>query len=196
MSKLVVLWLGAASLLLGECIHLPEERHGTLEVVATDLLGRQVDTIEVELLSEEGRGEASVVSTPARVKYGNYRLRISAQGSASTWRDVRIFQPHTIVRAELVLGHIGCPPVPQSFGGKVEREHVKGELWVKAIPLRGIGGGEDRVSDAGYFLISGLEVSTYIVIVVRGEKVLHQQVARAGKDTSSLLIELNPTRRR
>jgi hypothetical protein len=63
--------------------------------------------------------------------------------------------------------------------------------------VRGTGGGEARVSDSGYFLISGLEYSTYLVIVMRGESVLHQQVIWSypvGTDTSKLLIDVTQMR--
>jgi len=73
----------------------------------------------------------------------------------------------------------------------------RGELWVKAVAVRGIDGGEARVSGSGYFLISGLEYSTYVVMVMQGESVLHEQVVKTypiGSSSSKLEIELTAKR--
>jgi hypothetical protein len=101
------------------------------------------------------------------------------------------------VRVELPLGTIACPELPASIGGKINLDGSKGDVWVKVIPLRGDGGGEARVSRSGYFMVSGLELSTYVVVVIQGEVVLHHQVVKTypvGTDTSKLSINIRQPR--
>ena len=91
----------------------------------------------------------------------------------------------------------GSAPPPASIGGKINLDGSKGDLWVKVIPLRGSGGGEARVSPSGYFLVSGLERTTYVVVVMQREIVLHHQVVKSypvGTDTSKLSINIRQPR--
>ena len=67
------------------------------------------------------------------------------------------------MRIELAVGRIGCPDPPAEIGGRVRRNGDAEELWVKAIPVRGVRGSEARVNSGGYFLISGLEHTSYLV---------------------------------
>jgi len=189
--------ISTAVLLLGECIERPETRQSKLEVIATDLTGAQIPDVEVELTPLSNGG--SIVKTNwrgARVLYGEYQLRVYARGFAHARRGIRIYQPETVVRIELQVGSIGCPPPPAEIGGLVKHDN-RGELWVKAVAVRGIDGGEARVSGSGYFLISGLEYSTYVVMVMQGESVLHEQVVKTypiGSSSSKLEIELTAKR--
>jgi hypothetical protein len=65
---------------------------------------------------------------------------------------------------------------------------------VKAVSLRGVHGGESRVSESGFFLISGLGHTTHLLVVMQGEAVVHQQlvkVSRDGKNSTSVSIDLS-----
>jgi hypothetical protein len=182
--------LCTALLLLGECIHVPETRHGRLEVIASDLTGAPISNVKVEL-TPMGGGKTIKSNSTIRVLYGGYEMRAYARGFASARRELRIGQPDTIVRVELAVGSIGCPDPPRQIGGRIRRNDTSGELWVKAVPIRGVVGGEGRVDNSGYFLISGLEVSTYLVIVMHGETVLHQEVVKTFPVGSSRSSELD-----
>ena len=186
-------------LLFGECKSGPETRYSRLNVLAVDLTGKELSEAEIEL-APRGHPASTIKadSTSTRVLYGDYRLRVHAPGHHETWREVRILQPETLVRVELSPGSIGCPPPPADIGGRVERNGDRRELWVKAIAVNGIDGGETRVGESGYFLASGLEYSTYLVVVMQGEEVLHQQVVKTypvGKRSSfNLSINLGDLR--
>ncbi len=67
-------------------------------------------------------------------------------GFESNSRMVRISQPQTATQIELIPASMGCPPPFADIGGRIARGSGTGELWVKAIPIRGIGGGEARVT--------------------------------------------------
>lgn len=164
-------------MLMGECVDVPETRHSRVEIIATDLTGKPVPVNEVEVFA----ARESVLETQSpnvRLRYGAYRLRVRAQGFRSTWRDIVVDKADMEVRVELALGSIACPLPPTAISGQIQRPDAKGELWVKAIPVRGTGGSEARVNKSGEFVIGGLEHSSYLVVVMQDELILHQQVVK------------------
>ena len=188
--------ISIVAMLMAECLPGPETREAVLDVVATDLTGERIYDIEVELFDVTGRvAEITAKSTRVRARYGDYRLRVYSPGFHSAWRDIRIYQPEKVVQIELRHGAIGCPDPPAEIGGRVLQRGKSSELWVKAVPIRGTGGGEARVSEYGYFLIGGLERSTYLVVVLRGERPVFQQVVKTypgDASKSNLTIKLDP----
>lgn len=203
MLKLVAILLSTTMLMRGDCI-LPEERYGTVEIVATDMTGQPLTDLEVkafDLLKTGSDIEKSTAgSHTIRLRYGAYRLQAHVKGFASGWRYIEVSQPEQFVRFELELGVLDtCPRPPASIGGTVKRGGVQGELWVKAVPLTGTGDGESHVGGHGYFLISGLKASAYIVMVLQGDRILHQEVTKTfvsplGKNDLTLSIDLGKTR--
>jgi len=206
MKKRLLLIFSAAVLLSGECIQGPETRKSRRQVFAIDLTAAPISDVEIELTPLGGGGES--IKTTAKeslVLYGDYQLRAYAKGFAYARRELRIQQPEMLVRIELPLGSIGCPPPPAEIGGRIKSGSTTKELWVKATPVRGIGGGEARVSNAGFFLISGLEYSTYIVAVLQREHLAsrdrqdvsggqHQFEARHSSVTGQMIAELEESK--
>lgn len=185
---------GTALLLSGECSHV-EIRSGKVEVVATNLAGERLSEVEVEVFTLDRVLPVRADSAGMNVKYGEYLLRVKALGYASAWRRVNVYQPVARIQVELVLGHLGCQPEPADIAGRIKRDSgERGELWVKAVPVRGLGGAEARVDESGRFIISGLPQSTFLVIVMDAERIAHQQVVKTypvgSKPTSALLIDL------
>ena len=183
-----------ATLLVGECISVPEKRVGNLEVVATDITGQKLSSARIELFPGESR-IAAVESSSAktRVPYGGYRLRVHAPGFASQWQDIRISQPDTVVRVELQIG-TECGIDTASIGGKIRFDASRGDVWVKVTPLRGTGGGEAHVSRTGAFTVAGLQTGTYVVLVLQGDLVAHHQIVRMRTDPTELNIEIRQPR--
>src|SRR5215813_1591327 len=105
-------------MLMAECVSVPEVRYGSLEVVATDLTGERIMPVQLELIAVRGANPVreTTKGMVGSVQYGEYRLRVWAQGFKSTSLDVRIAQPETVVRVELAVGTIGCPPPPTAIG--------------------------------------------------------------------------------
>ncbi|HET8550844.1 MAG TPA: carboxypeptidase-like regulatory domain-containing protein [Bryobacteraceae bacterium] len=166
-----------------ECIFVGPVQHGTIKVAAFDITGALMPRVQVEVLelgtnrvlhkgSSEGRVEG--------VRFGIYRIRISAPGFYSTERDVRLQEPELILRAQLSLGE-ECGRQSSSLSGSISGLRTDRELWVKAIPLRGTGGAEAKVH-GGYFLISGLDAGEYLVVVLNDKSVLHTEVMRITGD--------------
>jgi len=195
MSKRLLLMFGTAVLLFGECVQRRETRKSRLHVFASDLTGAAISNVEIELTPISGAGDRITTSgKEARVLYGDYHLRVRAEGFGYARRELRIQQPEMLVRVELPIGTIGCPSPPAEIGGRVKRSNTTTELWVKATPVRGIGGTETRVSNSGHFLISGLDYSAYIVTVMDGESILHQQIVKTypeGSSSTKLDIDLS-----
>jgi len=194
MKKRLLLIFSAAVLLSGECIQGPETRKSRLQVFAIDLTAAPISDVEIELTPLGGGKSIKTTAKESRVLYGDYQLRAYAKGFAYARREIRIQQPEMLVRIEMPLGSIGCPPPPAEIGGRIKSGSSTKELWVKATPVRGIGGGEARVSNAGFFLISGLEYSTYIVAVLDGESILHQEIVKTfpvGSTSSKLDIDVS-----
>ena len=192
MRKRLLLVFSIAVLLFGECVQGPETRKSRLQVFATDLTGAPISDLEIELTPVGGSGGAIKTNgKETQVLYGNYQLRAYARGFAYARRELRIQQPEMLVRVELPLGSIGCPPPPAEIGGRIERSDTTKELWAKATPVRGVGGGEVRVENGGYFLISGLDYSAYIVAVMDGESILRQQIVKTYPVGSSTKVDID-----
>src|SRR5215469_8978041 len=121
MSKRLLLVVSTAALLFGECVQGPETRKSRLQVFATDLTGAPISDVEIELTPVGGGGDTIKTNgKETQVLYGNYQLRAYAKGFAYARRELRIQQPEMLVRVELPIGSIGCPP-PAEIGGRIMR---------------------------------------------------------------------------
>lgn len=163
--------------LSSECT-LVETRQGTVEVLPVDFMGRPIRGGSIEWTPLNSNHSIRTANARTSLVYGDYRLRVELQGFRTAQQEIRVHQPEMAVRVQLTVGAIGCPSEPAEIGGRVLRHGNNEELWVKAIPIKGAIGSEARVGKRGHFLISGLEESTYVVLLLRGETVLHQQVVR------------------
>ena len=96
MLKLVAISLSATILVRGDCV-LPEERYGTVEIVATDMTGQPLTDLEVKAFDLLNTGSDTVKPTVGsrtiRLRYGAYRLQAHVKGFASGWRDIEVSQP-------------------------------------------------------------------------------------------------------
>jgi hypothetical protein len=59
-------------------------------------------------------------------------------------------------------------------------------IALKAVPVQGIGGFETRAGENGFFLISGLESSTNVVLVLDGDRILHSRTVKTFGDHSDV----------
>lgn len=182
--------IGTGLLLMGECVSEPETRYGRVEVIATDLTGEPVTVDEVAVFASREQ-VMTTRSSKLRLRYGSYQLRVHTPGFDYAWRTFVVDQADMVVRVELVLGHLGCPQPPATISGQIQRLGAKGELWVKAIPVRGTGGSEARANKSGDFVIGGLEHSSYLVVVMQDELVLHQQVVKTYPVDSALKLSID-----
>lgn len=185
--------LAAALRIRGECVMGPETRSGLVRIVAYDVAGTLIENVAAELQPAFGGGAMKAGPRETRVLYGAYQLSVQVPGFKPVRRDVRLHQPELSVRVTLQVGSIGCPHPPAEIGGRIQRPPASGELWVKATPVRGIGGGESLVSPWGFFLIAGLEPGAHLLTVLDGDKVLHQQVLEprpAASGSAAVAIDL------
>jgi len=108
-----------------------------------------------------------------KIPYGTYTLRVSAPGFRGVQRDFRLDQTEVSVRTQLSVS-VECGGFAK-IGGSVEPAPKDRELWIKLVPLRGVGGSEVRVSRDGSFLTSGLDDGQYLLLVLDGKTVLHSE---------------------
>jgi hypothetical protein len=177
----ILLFLVAATAALGDqCVGVSELEYGTLEILATTRDGTPVPGVEVRLEPLTGdHVPTDSRSTRIRVLYGDYRVAIHSAGSYTATRVVRIYQPEVSLRVELDYTPV-CMRRLGQIGGRIDHAEDAGDLWVKAVPLRGMGGAEARVSEQGYFLIGGLEQnSEYLVLVMKDRRLLHNELVKA-----------------
>ena len=131
------------------------------------------------------------------VPYGANEIRVSESGFVSVWRSVIIAQKHTVVRVVLEVGAEECGGTKGVIGGQIRGMRRGEELWVKAVPVRGQGGDETMVSPSGSFLLAGLATGEYLVLITRGDQVIHSRTQRVGGSVDegrSLHIDLKAER--
>lgn len=126
-------------------------------------------------------GECVVVGPP------RYTLRIGAPGFRSAERELRLDQPEVSVRTQLSVA-VECGGLAE-MGGAVEPAPKDRELWVKLVPLRGVGGAEVRVNREGSFLATGLDDGNYLLLVLDGKTVVHMESVDAPR-SKRLTVDL------
>jgi hypothetical protein len=82
-------------------------------------------------------------------------------------------QPEVAIRTQLSVS-VECGG-PTEIAGVIQPAPKNRELWVKLVPLRGVGGIEVHVSRDGWFLASGLDDGPYLLLVVDGNAVVHAE---------------------
>jgi hypothetical protein len=107
----------------------------------------------------------------AKLPYGTYIVRVSAPGFRRSEREFLLDQPESSVRIQLSVA-VECGGVTQVRGG-IRPASADRELWVKLVPLRGVGGSEARVGRDGSFLVGGLEDGQYLLLIVDGTAIVH-----------------------
>jgi hypothetical protein len=189
---MICAFLLAASLSPAECVSLPENRTGMVEVVATDPAGELLPDAKATL-----RGGQELVASMnkgrLRVPYGRYRLHVEEPGFKSKQIELAVFQPELTVRVELNIGGMSCPPDPSTISGRISGIPSGSEVWVKTVPLRGTGGVETRATSRGYFLLAGLEPTDYIVLVLVNDNVLAQRVVSTLRANQKVDFDLRST---
>ena len=159
---------------------------GRVEVLVFDNLGHEVKPSSVSL---SGPGLPTWKS-PDPVPYGEYTLRITADVFHTVERLVRVDQPEQVVRVQLVFAGLeDCGDAYSGLHGTIAGLSPNQELWIKAVPVRGTGGGEARVGRYGNFLIGGLDPGTYVLLVMEGSRVLRSTVVETGEKV--VAIDLN-----
>lgn len=169
-------WLlaGAAttSARAGECIYIPPE--GVLEIIAVDILGGRIENLEI-VLDSPTFGRRERITNGSKLPYGHHRLEVRAGGFAARGVMAHVFEPFVTIRVVLNIGSIGCPRHPAAISGRITGLTPETENWIKAVPLRGTDSFEAPVTSTGRFLLSGLDHTQYILLVIQGSTVVHQQ---------------------
>jgi len=166
------------------CIQVGPPELGRIEVIAKDFTGATLPKAKIELI-EVGSGKSFNIDKA--IPYGWYTMRLSLSGFQMIQRDVHLYQPNLIVRAEFSI-RAECEG-PRSIRGKIKSVPAGHELFVKIVPVLGTGGGESRVGPDGEFLVDGLEFGNYLLIVLDGAKAIHTETV-ATRDRNLITVEL------
>jgi len=173
------------SLAYGEsCIQVGLPELGRIEIIAKDMTGATLPNPKVELI-EVGSNKSFDINKA--IPYGWYTMRLSLPGAQMIQRDVRLYQPTLIVRAEFSI-RAECEG-PRSVHGTIKLVPPGHELFVKIVPVLGTGGGESRVGPGGEFLIDGLEFGNYLLIVLDGNKAVHTETV-VTRDRNPITVQL------
>lgn len=164
-----------AGLCWAECIEVKEIKYGTIELIAFDATDAIIAPVNVELLETGTRKVLQKTSRGKfeRVRYGAYTIRVWAPGFRSSTVPIHLDQSELSVRAQLAVG-MECGGY-SSASGSVSPPPENRELWVKLVPIKGVGGIEARVGPHGFFLASGLESGKYLLLVLEGSSVLRKR---------------------
>jgi hypothetical protein len=190
MGTRLLLILSAAMICSGDCVQIPFPQFGRVEISAYSTLGERLSRLDIDLI--EVQTHKSLKSqlngaVAAKLPYGTYTVRVSAPGFRRSERELRLDQPESSVRMQLSVA-IECGGLAEARG-RVRPAPLDRELWVKLVPLRGVGGAETRVSRTGSFLAGGLDDGQYLLLVVDGTTIVHTQIVVVPR-SSPLDVEL------
>jgi hypothetical protein len=186
MKSLVWLVLALAATLAlegGECV-VVETRWGNLEILPLTQTGEELRPASITLRRRDGEIVSRLLGTNrfSKVYYGDYRVEVYAQGFGMKTVDVRISGAETVKRVELPVGQIGCPEEARELRGAVRGLDATENIWIKAVPLRGGGEVETRLTKRSEYLLTGLEYSDYLVLVMRGDEILTHKIVKTYGD--------------
>ena len=164
------------------CSEMLPTEFGAVEVQVVNLRGTPIAEAKVGLF--RGRERFGM----DKVGYGRYRLEVEAPAYFASPREITVAHQRTVFRVVMRIG-MGCNDEGWPIRGQVTGMRKGEELWVKAVPARGAGTGEEvRVDGGGTFVIPGLVAGEYLVLVLRGTQVVGTAVVRTFEKESVLRI--------
>jgi hypothetical protein len=177
-------WLWALAILLTvkalatSCHTVEDEKFGNLdiEILAPD--AKPDRDARVQLFTASGRSIPLVGRKATRIPYGSYAIQISPPGTRTVSKTLTVAQPEVHFRYVSPYLRFPCDVPKTGISGKVERNGLSDELWVKAIPARGLNVTESKVGPYGYFQVSGLDEGSTVLLVLRGDEVLATTTVR------------------
>jgi hypothetical protein len=173
MRTRILLLLSTALLCGGECVQVGPPKFGRVEVSAFSGLGDRLPTLDVDLIeigthkSLKSRLNRAIAT---KVPYGTYIVRVSAPGLRRSEHQIRLDQPEIAVRVQLSVS-AECAGFADVHG-RILSAQAGRDLWVKLVPVRGVGGTETRVNADGSFLAGGLDEGQYFVLVIDAQTVV------------------------
>ena len=163
------------------CSELLPTEFGAVEVQAVNFRGEPIEGATAALFRGRERFDME------KVGYGRYRLEVRAPGYFAAPREITVGHQRTELRVVMSFG-MACMDPFRPIRGVVEGIRKGEELWVKAVPVCGLGGEEVRVDGGGTFVIPGLAAGEYLVLVMRGTAVAGTAVVRTFEKQSVVRI--------
>jgi hypothetical protein len=165
----------------------------TLTVVATSNIGNSLaPKIHLyQIGTSKDFWPATSTQIAHDIPVGYYRIEVSLLGYRSFRRELEVSDENTSVR--VVLTPSGEATGPAELKGTVLHVTNYTGLWVLAFPLTGSPSDmtESPVAkETGRFRITTAHPGSYILVVVRGDRVLASQQADIGFQNPELTIDL------
>lgn len=123
----------------------------------------------------------------SNIPYGDYILRLAVPGFREYEQTLRVYQPLVSVRIGLSVSRIVDTPIPIARGiiKPITKETVS--LWVKLMPIVNNGSlMESRVKSDGSFRLAGFDPGEYLLVVIRGTKVIYSKQVSLFKDENTI----------
>ena len=164
---------------------------GRVNFEAFSFLGERLPNVSIDLV--EVGGPQSLKrningTTATKVPFGLYEARVWSPGFKSARREFRLNDSEISIRVQLALS-MECS-VLHELGGVVGPLPSSRQLWVKVVPLQGVGSSEVPVNRSGYFRFSGLDDGQYLLLVVDEKEVVHTTTMTVPSAMSNMKIVL------
>ena len=190
MLRKLLLTVSAALLCSGECVTIPSGpvRNGDINVAAWSFTGERIPGVSIRLDQRqfESRVHGSIVKD---LPYGTWRIRIAAPGFNGVERVVHLDRPEVSVRTQLQVAEECGHPEPQ-ISGTVTPPPSGRDLWVKVVPLRGIGDEEARVDPDGEFHVAARMNGDYFLLLADDKHVIYSRMLPAVAGSMQIKIGL------
>jgi len=162
-------------------LELPPREFGALEVKMYDVAGAPINGVpELDFFRADAlRHQTPLAVTANRLPFGEYYVRVRTPWFHASWQYVAIARARETLRVHVTLGAECSRNRLYGIGGFVRADGDLSGLWVKAVPLRGNGGSEAQVDSKGRFSVGALEARENILLVMDGNRVVHQSVVTA-----------------
>jgi hypothetical protein len=125
------------------------------------------------------------------VAFGTYDLSVSAPGFRKFDRKLSVFQDHIDVHAVLLVAEERTS-VMVMRGSVRNMRGDHGNTWIYLIPLAGSPGAvlEARVDERGRFSLASPTSAPYLLLLLRGSRVLYQREIYFGHEMTPIDIQL------
>ena len=169
-----------------------------LEILTLTTLGEPLAAARLQLSGDGSGPKYTGVSGPdgrayfENVPFGQWDLDVSLAGFNNHRERIRVYQPALTFHLGLVLGH---PHVSQrtEIQGVVSPMKTKSkyEMWIRMVPLYSGEFLESAIDSAGRFKLLGMDVGSYVLLVIAEGKVLATRPIEVQQRKQDVFIEIN-----
>jgi hypothetical protein len=189
--------VGLAGSAHAETIPVKETRTSTVRIVPVDVLGDELEDVDVDLFQPRGDGTDFAKrfhrGIASKILYGTYTARIHVRGFRLANRLVRVYQPNVVVVVGLSVGGEGDEWTWDLSGLVRGGGRTAGPLWIRVSGVYSDIILDAEVSDSGGFSLEKMPGGPYVLALVQGGKVLDVRAIKVPLE-SPLMIEIGDSK--